>query len=293
MSYGASDRSTASWLTLSLVGVVACWWWLWNVRSYWNPLAFTLLWTCAAVAGRVAAGGAALPVRRHLLLMAVSVPLWWWFELVNAFVQNWHYHGAEHYTALEYQLFATLAFSTVVPALDAAWSAALRWWPGGRVASPTGPLSRRSAWWGLAAGMVAQAAVFLWPTSTYAFVWVAPFLVFDGLVSLRGGPSLLQAMRQGAWQTPLAVASGGLACGVLWELWNYHAMPKWTYDVPLMNFWHVFEMPLLGYGGYVPFVWSVYQMVALAGLLAGKPAAAGAPPLRERSDSRHHTAAPA
>lgn len=292
MTLFAPARPPARWLLSSLAGVVVCWWWLWNVRSYWNPLVFTLLWTCATVAGRMAAGQAALPLRRHLGLMLLSAPLWWWFEFVNESVQNWRYHGAEAYSPLEYQLFATLAFSTVVPALDAAWCAALRWLPGMGSPSADRPLTWASAWWVVAAGVVAQVAVFLWPHATYPFVWVAPFLVLDGMVSLRGGLSLLQAMRQGAWRTPLAVALGGLACGVLWELWNYHAVPKWTYDVPLMNFWHVFEMPLFGYLGYVPFAWSVYQAMALVPLLKRPRSGAGHPPLRGQADARHHTAAP-
>jgi hypothetical protein len=30
---------------------------------------------------------------------------------------------------------------------------------------------------------------------------------------------------------------------------------------------HVFEMPLLGYGGYVPFGWSIYVLVGLGPIL--------------------------
>jgi hypothetical protein len=54
-----------------------------------------------------------------------------------------------------------------------------------------------------------------------------------------------------------------LLCGVLWEFWNYWAAPKWVYDVPRLGFGKVFEMPILGYGGYVPFAWSVVQFVRL------------------------------
>ena len=35
------------------------------------------------------------------------------------------------------------------------------------------------------------------------------------------------------------------------------------YHVPLLDFGKVFEMPILGYGGYIPFVWSIYQMLRL------------------------------
>lgn len=255
----------AAWLVASGVALGFCWWWLWAQRTYWNPLFFTGLWTAATVFVRALSGQQPLPLRRHLVLMAISAPLWWWFEFVNEFVRNWQYHGTERYSPLEYQVFATLAFSTVVPALHAAWNAAGRW----AGALPLPPqreparLTRASAWWVVAAGAVMQASVFLWPTLTFPLVWVAPFLVSDGLVSLRGGDSLLALMRAGRWRLPLAIAAGGLACGLGWELWNYYALPKWTYDIGALNFWHLFEMPVLGYSGYVPFAWNVYQVVAL------------------------------
>jgi hypothetical protein len=44
-----------------------------------------------------------------------------------------------------------------------------------------------------------------------------------------------------------------LACGVFWELWNYHSLAKWVYTVPFVQRWPIFEMPLLGYAGYLPF----------------------------------------
>ena len=57
------------------------------------------------------------------------------------------------------------------------------------------------------------------------------------------------------------IALGGLICGFLWEFWNFWAYPKWEYEIPLLGFGKVFEMPILGYGGYVPFAWSVVQTV--------------------------------
>jgi hypothetical protein len=44
-----------------------------------------------------------------------------------------------------------------------------------------------------------------------------------------------------------------LICGFFWELWNWKSLAKWIYTVPFVERWHVFEMPLLGYAGYLPF----------------------------------------
>jgi len=40
---------------------------------------------------------------------------------------------------------------------------------------------------------------------------------------------------------------------VFWELWNWGSLAKWTYSVPYVQRFQLFEMPLLGYAGYLPF----------------------------------------
>ena len=59
-----------------------------------------------------------------------------------------------------------------------------------------------------------------------------------------------------------------MICGLFWEMWNYHSYPKWVYQVPFVGFLHIFEMPLLGYGGYLPFSLELFALYHLAvGLL--------------------------
>jgi len=58
----------------------------------------------------------------------------------------------------------------------------------------------------------------------------------------------------------------GIWCGFFWEMWNFYALPKWYYTVPYIGFWKVFEMPLLGYSGYLPFaleLFALYQFFLL------------------------------
>lgn len=46
--------------------------------------------------------------------------------------------------------------------------------------------------------------------------------------------------------------------------WNFYSYPKWVYEAPFLNFWHVFEMPLLGYLGYIPFALELFALYHLA-----------------------------
>jgi hypothetical protein len=51
-------------------------------------------------------------------------------------------------------------------------------------------------------------------------------------------------------------------------MWNFYSYPKWVYRVPFVNFWHIFEMPLLGYLGYLPFALELFALYHLViGLL--------------------------
>jgi hypothetical protein len=47
-------------------------------------------------------------------------------------------------------------------------------------------------------------------------------------------------------------------------------MPKWIYIVPFVPSLRLFEMPLPGYGGYLPFALEVYAAYQLIAGLAGR-----------------------
>ncbi len=72
---------------------------------------------------------------------------------------------------------------------------------------------------------------------------------------------------EGNWQHLWLAALAALVCGFFWEMWNYFSLAHWTYAVPFVQRFHLFEMPLLGYAGYLPFG-AVCVVVAL--LVPGK-----------------------
>ena len=253
---------------LGLIAIAGGWWTLWSVESFWNPLAFTALWTGAALLMWSLTRRGYPGLTAHLELALLSVPLWWWFELVNARVQNWEYVVTFDYSTVERALMTSLAFSTVVPALSAATLLAQRLVR--PVALPAPSHGPRLGVQLIVAGALIQVATLMLPVLFYPFVWIAPLLVLDGLVVRAGGRSLVRDLAGGHWRRAAAIALAGLMCGLLWEFWNFWASPKWVYDVPLFGFAKIFEMPVLGYGGYIPFAWSVAQLVRWVGLIRGR-----------------------
>ena len=194
-------------------------------------------------------------------LFVASVPLWWAFEGINYFTQNWQYIGASEYSTLRYFLVASGHFSIVIPAVFE--TAELAGSLGLVSRFPRGPVLPNS--WMLPAGamvlgLASLVSLVLWPNYAFAGSWLGLFLLLDPINYLQGRPSILAWLRQGDWRLVIALAAGALVCGGFWELWNYWAFPKWQYTIPYVDFAHVFEMPLLGYGGYLPFGLEVYAV---------------------------------
>ena len=208
--------------------------------------------------------GSSLLVRdpkAFLGLFIASVPLWWAFEGINYFTHNWQYVGASEYSTLRYFLVASWHFSIVIPAVFE--TAELVGSLGLVNRIPRGPVLPDS--WMLPAGamllgLASLVSLVLWPNYAFAGSWLGLFLLLDPINCLQGRPSVLAWLRQGDWRLVTALAIGALVCGWFWEMWNYWAYPKWQYTIPFVNFAHVFEMPLLGFGGYLPFGLEVYAV---------------------------------
>ena len=195
--------------------------------------------------------------RYFLSLFPLSAAFWWFFEYLNRFVQNWHYVGGGELTEWEYLLRATLPFSTVLPAVlgTAECLTASPRCSAGLDRFVTLEFQNRTIWgWVLLIGSaVGLFGLGLWPDYLFSLVWVAPLLVITSLQSIRDEPTIFRSTAHGDWQTLWAAALAALICGWFWEMWNFYSLARWEYAVPFVQRFKLFEMPLLGYAGYLPF----------------------------------------
>jgi hypothetical protein len=121
---------------------------------------------------------------------------------------------------------------------------------------PHPPAVRLPSWTSpvlVAVGLISVPLLYFFPGQTYPLVWVAPLLVLDGVADLRGRRNVFALVREGRAGPVLLIAVAGLGTGILWELWNWGAVPHWDYRIPYLGFLPVFEMPVIGYLGYPPF----------------------------------------
>ncbi len=205
-----------------------------------------------------------------LALFPLSAAFWWFFEWLNRFVRNWHYVGIGDFSSLEYVAFASISFSTVLPAVlsTLAW---LESHP--RLADACRPMPRLPrfdapawGWFLLTLSALGTAAVALWPHGLFPLVWVAPLGAVIGAQWVLREPTAFAPLTAGDWRPLLLPPLAALICGFFWELWNFGSLSHWVYTVPYVQRFELFQMPVLGYSGYLPFG---LECVAVASLLAG------------------------
>jgi hypothetical protein len=261
------------WLGLGLV--IIFWilnWSLAGLRTHWT---FFPLWLgyCLVVDALVfMRKGNSMLTRSpgtYVTLFLVSAPTWWLFELLNVRTQNWFYDGREYFTNFQYFVLASLSFSTVMPAVFGTaelvstfnWLRRLRRGP--RLA-PT----RATLLSFFVTGWLMMLLLLLWPLYFFPFLWLSVYFILGPVNVWLKHRSLTEYTAEGDWRPVLALWLGGLICGFFWEMWNFYSYPKWIYQVPFVDFLHVFEMPLLGYGGYLPFALELFALYHLVmGLL--------------------------
>jgi hypothetical protein len=249
------------------VGWTLCWWVLaWTRFDWMAPMqtyTFTPLWVGYIIVVQAwvwTRQGVSLMIERPAAFAALfpaSAALWWFFEYLNRFVQNWSYAGTGELTAGAYVLQATIPFSTVLPAVISTRDL-LSTFPRLACGLDHGPVlvvtqPRRWAVIVLALAAAGLMGLGVWPNLLFPLVWLAPVLVVVCLQILQGRPTIIAPLSRGDWRLMWTAALAALVCGLFWELWNWQSLAHWTYTIPYVDRFHLFAMPLLGYAGYLPF----------------------------------------
>lgn len=263
---GAGLRSLRARVGLLLLAV--CWPLNWTLPGTRTAYLFFPLWlgytliADALVERRAGTSIWRRSRRKFALLFVASAPVWWLFEAINWRTHNWEYLGGREFTQLEYYLLCTLCFSTVMPAVfETAELVRTFRWVERMNSGPRVPPTRQVCSGLLIAGLAMLTLVLLWPRFFYPFVWTSLVLILEPVDRWLGRRNFLDYLQRGDWCPVVALSVGALICGFFWEMWNYWSYPKWIYHTPGVQFLHLFEMPLLGYGGYIPFALELYGLM--------------------------------
>jgi len=252
------------WLAVALTG--SSWFLAWNRFAWFATLqshTFTPLWVgyiLTVNAWTLRRTGRCMMLDRprfFLVLFPASAGFWWCFEYLNRFVQNWYYVGPDGLTPTGYFLHATLPFSTVLPSVLGTMellASMPRLWAGSdRLPTFIWPGHRWMGWSLLIVACVGLTAISIWPSRLFPLVWLAPLLLITALQIIAGNETIFSRISHGDWTALWLAAVAALVCGLCWEMWNSRSLAHWEYAIPSVHRFKLFEMPLLGYAGYLPF----------------------------------------
>lgn len=188
--------------------------------------------------------------KEFVFILLLSVPFWSIFELYNLFTNNWVYFGYTWYINI-------VDFTTIMPAVLESFM----------LIEATGlfnGIKRRIHFNNVELsiafvfGIFSAIMPFAYPTYGFIFMWLAPFFILEPINFSFFKEGLVYRMANKDSSSFWSAVVAGPLTGFFWEMWNYFAYPKWTYNIPFFN--HVvklFAMPLPGYLGYIPFALDV------------------------------------
>lgn len=206
----------------------------------------------------------------YLGMVFFSATLWFFFELYNSRLHNWSYVGVPAERWIRWPGYF-VSFGTVLPGIfeTARWLHG--WLPlGAWTTRGLGDTEKRhgSAVWNkslatsaVVLGLLSMVLPLLYPAWCFPMIWVSLVLILDPMMEAVGETNLAANLLFGDRRRPVLLLCSGAICGFFWEFWNYWAGAKWIYTLPHFGSWKVFEMPLLGYLGFLPFAmecWVTY-----------------------------------
>jgi hypothetical protein len=204
--------------------------------------------------------------REFFWLALVSVAWWTLFEALNLRLGNWYYVMDHPDRAVRWTK-GVLAFATVLPGIvetlelveNRGWLRTvrvrpLRWGPGRERAC-------------LALGAACFVLPLLWPDVFFPLTWGSFVFLVEPWNRRHASRSFLRDLESGEAGPFCRTLLAGLACGILWETWNYWARTKWIYTVPGFEELKIFEMPLTGFLGFPPFAVECLAIVRFLGAL--------------------------
>jgi len=211
-----------------------------------------------------------------------SISGWMIFEFLNFFVDdNWYYPKGNIIDREEFLLYACVISSGLLP-LALEWYCVFKTFPKFSVRFSNGwkiKVSRTFETVVMVMAMVGLFASGLFPDALFFSLWLSPPIILTIALHKIGVWTPVMAIRDGNWSPVLLSALTYFVTGFMLEGQNYlsaiHTVPVWTedpaywqYSLPYVNVLHIFEMPLLGFWGYLPFgIYCWLWWIAIATLL--------------------------
>jgi hypothetical protein len=266
------------WFYLGLVTWVICLIILWGENPHLAPLFkfcdMGLWWGLTFILDGIVyyrRGGTSLFSNSAQELIAISlasVSGWMIFEYINFYVnRNWYYPIAHSMPVAEFFCYSMLASTAVFP-ISFEFYSLFNTFPKFQVKYSAGwkiKVPKSVCWIIIILCMISLFFISFYPDDLFFAVWLAPLLMFINLLYVLDIWSPFNLLEKGDWSPLLLLALSWVVSGLCVECWNYFSGTHvdgilqtkntlyWRYSVPYVNDYHLFEMPILGYMGYLPY----------------------------------------
>jgi hypothetical protein len=210
-------------------------------------------------------GASLLSSRRETFVLEciLSIAFWCLFEAYNRLMPGWRYINLIDDLPVRFVGYA-VSFATIMPAMFLTCELLKSFGVFAGVRTPPAHWSKAALVISIVMGALfcilppflpLRINGYLWP-----FVWTGFFFLLEPFNYWRGVPSIYRDWERGSLTRTLQLFATGAICGVLWEFWNAWAYTKWVYVFPAARLLHIFEMPLVGFLGFLPFALEYFVM---------------------------------
>lgn len=217
---------------------------------------------------------------RAIVGIGVSAVLGWLiFEYLNNFVlESWYYPKGELIPEDEFVIYAVLGSSGLIPpAIE--FYALLKTFKGLSVKYTQGPKVTMAPWIAWVILVIGLASLFFasfYPDILFGALWYSPLIILAVVLEKCGIWTPFTSVKDGDWSFVVLLSLSYLFTGLCLECFNYLSashvvgLPNacgeihnvidvtynasyWVYSIPFVDKFHIFEMPALGFIGYLPF----------------------------------------
>lgn len=193
--------------------------------------------------------------KRFIYFAFVSVFVWLIFELLNLRMKNWVYIGLPG-NRIERWAGFFIAFATVLPALEELSLLAQKVLKL-RICLFRLKVTHLTLVFCFGMGIAAFVLVLSWPRLFFPLAWLCFIFLLEPVNYLLKNSSLLSDLERGKWHRFWSWVTAGFLAGLLWELFNFWAGSHWEYSISYFGFGKIFQMPVFGYMGFLPFALEV------------------------------------
>ena len=198
-------------------------------------------------------------IKVFLFTAFISVFVWLIFELFNLRIRNWTYHDLPP-CLWERWLGFFIAFASVIPAIKEISLFIRSFFKGREFSLFRVKVSPSLLKVFIYLGVFSVILFLAWPRIFFPLAWLCFIFLLEPINYRLKNRTFLKDLEEKKWSNLLSWLLAGFVAGLLWEFWNFWAASHWQYSVPYFNFLKVFQMPVFGYGGFLPFALEIFVL---------------------------------